>query len=145
MRQLCLALAVASCLSSALVEAQDQAFQFESDLRLLSVDLTTGSAVSTINARLGGLQHCRALTWNDEAQQLWVAEFDATNARIGILDPATAAFTPRRLTGVAGSWVAMSWDHTSAGTPDLHRSAAGDRCAASCDPSSSPPRSRRRQ
>lgn len=111
MRRIGLALAIASSL--ALAQAQDQAFQFESDLRLLSVDLTTGSAVSSINARLGGLQHCRALTWNDEAQQLWVAEFDATNARIGILDPATAAFTPRRLTGVAGSWVGMSWDHTT--------------------------------
>jgi hypothetical protein len=106
-----LAFAIASSFS--LAPAQDQAFLFESDLRLLSVDIMTSGTASSINARSGGLQYCRALTWNAEAEQLWVAEFDALNGRIGILDPATAAFTPRRLTGVPGSWVAMSWDHTT--------------------------------
>ncbi|MBL8900796.1 MAG: hypothetical protein JNM84_24405 [Planctomycetes bacterium] len=108
-----LAIALAIIASLSLARAQDEAYMFIDDLRLVSVDMMTGSTVSSINARSGGLGYCAALTWNDEARQLWVVEYDATNARIGILDPATAAFTPRRLTAVTGWWMTISWDRTT--------------------------------
>lgn len=94
-------------------QAQDQAYMFEGSLYLHTIDLATGASVSVINARSGGLNHSEALTWNEDAQQLWVAEYDATNARIGILDPFTATFTTRRLTALPGWWQGITWDRVA--------------------------------
>ncbi|MBK9387393.1 MAG: hypothetical protein IPN34_21470 [Planctomycetes bacterium] len=94
-------------------QAQDQAYMFSGSVNLETLDLTTGASVSVINARSGGMNHCEALTWNEDAQQLWVAEYGATNARIGILDPFTATFTPRRLTALPGWWQGITWNRAA--------------------------------
>lgn len=102
---------LAACFSPLLAQSPP-AYVVESTTTddLYSVDLSTGAATLIGSASNNGLSSPADLAWRYDTHEMWT--IDLSGGELGVIDLATAVFTPRVQTSLSG-WQGLAWDPRS--------------------------------